>query len=69
MTTSTSALHERLSAIIQQGPAAGGFAVRHIQRGESFSFDGDTPYPAAPALVAGRPHRRFRANPRVQTQG
>jgi hypothetical protein len=69
VTTSTSALHERLSTIIQRGPATEGFAVRHIEGGESFSFDGDTPYPAAPALVAGRPHRRFRANPRVQTQG
>jgi beta-lactamase class A len=47
MTTSTSALSERLAAIIRQGPATGGFAVRHIQRGESFTFDGDTPYPAA----------------------
>lgn len=47
MTTSTSVLHKRLAAIIQHGPATGGFAVRHIQRGEAFSFDGDTPYPAA----------------------
>jgi len=36
-----------LEAIIAAGPATGGFALHHIERGESLSFDGATPYPAA----------------------
>lgn len=47
MTTSTTTLQEKLAAIVRDGPATGGFAVRHIERGEALSFDGDTPYPAA----------------------
>lgn len=40
-------LRERLKTIIDHGPATGGVAVRHIERGESVSFDGDTTYPTA----------------------
>jgi beta-lactamase class A len=47
MTTRTTTLRDKLRAIIERGPATGGVAVRHIERGETFDLDGDTPYPAA----------------------
>lgn len=47
MTTTVSALEEALRGIIERGPATGGVAVRHIERDQRLSFDGDTPYPAA----------------------
>ena len=40
-------LSDTLSAIITGGPATGSVAVRHIERDERFSFDGDRPCPAA----------------------
>jgi beta-lactamase class A len=46
MTTTTS-LEGILREIMEDGPATGGIAVRHIERDERISLDGDTPYPAA----------------------
>jgi beta-lactamase class A len=47
MTTTSTALEGALRTIIEQGPATGGVAVRHIERDERISFDGSTAYPAA----------------------
>jgi beta-lactamase class A len=47
MTAVHQALDARLREILDGGPAAAAVAVRHIERDEAWSFDGDTPYPAA----------------------
>ncbi len=47
MTSNNELLRDALQAIIDRGPATSGVAVRHIERGEALSFDGDTPYPTA----------------------
>jgi beta-lactamase class A len=45
--TTTTDLDARLRSILAAGPAVAGVAVRHIERGETVSHDGDTPFPAA----------------------
>lgn len=45
--TTTASLHHTLQNILEHGPATGGVAVRHLERGESVGFDADQPYPAA----------------------
>ena len=62
--TTTATLESTLRQILEQGPASAGICVRHIERDERISFDGDTPYPAAsvfkvPVLVEAF-HRRGR---------
>jgi len=45
--TAVQSLAGTLAAIIAEGPATGAVAVRHVERDERFSHDGDAPYPAA----------------------
>jgi beta-lactamase class A len=47
MTAAYRDLDERLREILAAGPATGGVAVRHMEHGEAWSYDGDTVYPAA----------------------
>jgi beta-lactamase class A len=45
--TATTSFRDTLSAALARGPATAGITVRHIERDEQLSIDGDRPFPAA----------------------